>query len=745
LAGRHIAGNTGDGAPLFRAEGRMQPETPRNPLLACLLRLYWRLRGWSKDIWQIVYLIRFSIVLALILVVFCVWPEQSRESFRKLAEDFWVSKGRAAWLFVGLFAFVIVSWYWSRVSINLLAPATMKAGGLLGWGARNLPRLAAIFPLLGIAVACFVATRGSDSNNPLLMAAAILLLAVAAYLFFHLRRRYLDKRERAGAAPAAAPRGIRELPRLGKIIIYASLLVSLALIILFSSVPGFAWNFGASAILAFWATTMVSIGTLLAYWGTRYKFPIVGLLVVLGVVFSWFNLNDNHEIRPPQREASAAPPDFGAAFEEWLKQRGDLADYAGKDYPVFIVAAQGGGIRAAYETAYALGRLQDSCPSFAQHVLAISGVSGGSLGAGVFAGLAEQHAKNGPRKPCSPTDTGQFQDATEKVLKEDLLSPPLAAALYPDLLQRILPFPIGKFDRARGLETGFEQAWRNRDETGGNEFAENFHDLADNFAAEATPALFLNTTNVASGLRMVLAHLHPTAPDFGELFVTEQEVKAGLDMPLSTAMGLSARFPIVTPAGTITAAEGKARFVDGGYYENSGTVTVQSILSYFLRKRPGGLQPVRFVVITVGTDACVDERSDEEAASCRKHRSPIFSPARSGLGELLSPFRAIFNTRGGRGLGAVEDLKQFSAALAHQASLGTPPARGGFDVIPLEITRSKVAIPLGWEISGPARQAIRDQFGVPAECKEIKLPSGKDPVNNALSLGCIQALLEGRL
>jgi hypothetical protein len=208
-------------------------------------------------------------------------------------------------------------------------------------------------------------------------------------------------------------------------------------------------------------------------------------------------------------------------------------------------------------------------------------------------------------------------------------------------------------------------------------------------------------------------------------------------------MGLSARFPIVTPAGTITAPEGKTRFVDGGYYENSGTVTVQSMLSYFLRKRPGGLQPVRFVVITIGTDACVDERSEAEAQLCRDSDSPVFSRASSGLGELLSPFRAIFNTRGGRGLGAVEDLKQLSAALAHQASLGNPAARGGFDVLPLEITRGAVAIPLGWEIGGPARKSIQEQIGLPGACPEITLPTGD--VDNSRSFGCVQALLEGRL
>ena len=56
-------------------------------------------------------------------------------------------------------------------------------------------------------------------------------------------------------------------------------------------------------------------------------------------------------------------------------------------HPLFIVATEGGGIRAAYWTATVLGTIQDADSSFADHVLAISGVSGGSLGAAVFDGL----------------------------------------------------------------------------------------------------------------------------------------------------------------------------------------------------------------------------------------------------------------------------------------------------------------------------------------------------------------------
>jgi hypothetical protein len=78
------------------------------------------------------------------------------------------------------------------------------------------------------------------------------------------------------------------------------------------------------------------------------------------------------------------------AFRRWLEHRRPAIEaYRAKDktYPVFIVAAQGGGISAGYHAALSLARLYDECPEFARHVFAISAVSGGSLGSAVFAEL----------------------------------------------------------------------------------------------------------------------------------------------------------------------------------------------------------------------------------------------------------------------------------------------------------------------------------------------------------------------
>ncbi len=181
--------------------------------------------------------------------------------------------------------------------------------------------------------------------------------------------------------------------------------------------------------------------------------------------------------------------------------RKDLERYAHSRYPVYIVAAEGGGISAAYHVAAVLARLQDRCPNFAQHVFAISSVSGGSLGAAVFGGLSEAMAQNAPPTECQRHPASkEFERLTDDLLAEDHLSPLIWGLLFPDFLQRFFPFEIPSLDRARWLERSFEFSWRH--------FVPSFYFeqpfLKRYRPGNAVPALFMNTTEVGTGQRIVL-------------------------------------------------------------------------------------------------------------------------------------------------------------------------------------------------------------------------------------------------
>src|SRR5262249_38680256 len=131
---------------------------------------------------------------------------------------------------------------------------------------------------------------------------------------------------------------------------------------------------------------------------------------------------------------------------------------------------------------------------------------------------------------------------------------------FPDFVQRFLPIPIQRFDRALALEHSFEVAWQEthpahkRD----NPFAGSLFDLCSPGSAKcakeavAAPALIINTTNVGTGMHMVLSPVDLSAVrtsltgNIEDVYLTSSELK---QVRLSTAVGLSARFPWVLPVG----------------------------------------------------------------------------------------------------------------------------------------------------------------------------------------------------
>ena len=153
-------------------------------------------------------------------------------------------------------------------------------------------------------------------------------------------------------------------------------------------------------------------------------------------------------------------------FIAWLK-RPDRAAYAkaSKIYPVFVVAAQGGGAYAAYNSATFLARMQDLCPTFRHHLFAISAVSGGSVGAATFAAALDAEDDAGrtvgleqinSADPCPQVTKflakekavedlgkgGVLERQTNTILHSDFLSPLVAAALFPDFTQTFIPWPV---------------------------------------------------------------------------------------------------------------------------------------------------------------------------------------------------------------------------------------------------------------------------------------------------------------
>lgn len=324
--------------------------------------------------------------------------------------------------------------------------------------------------------------------------------------------------------------------------------------------------------------------------GERSGVPLVTILLGAIVLFQWLGWNDNHDIR--EIGTSKEPQKLEDAFLAWYEERKALAPE--HHVPVVIAATQGGGIYAARHSATVLARLQDDCPAFAQNLFAISSVSGGSVGAAVFAAAVKDLDPELIVPSCGEGGGTAYQNYVETALYQDFLSPTLWLWLLPEMIQVLIPFPdIGAYDRALGLEYGLESTAKK-----GSRFYTD--GVLDSWSADkAVPALFFNTARTGTGQQLYVSPLTLTkfpgsGTRSGSLHEYRQEP---FDLRVSTAAGLSARFPVVSSVGRFTANVRNAKhepldpanptpslydverlaLVDGGFADNSGGETALRI------------------------------------------------------------------------------------------------------------------------------------------------------------------------
>ena len=419
------------------------------------------------------------------------------------------------------------------------------------------------------------------------------------------QRRLLDRvallAEQAGNAVRAAGDEFREadlfdrtmpssFSRQMRILLYGILLFHAVAGVLFFLFPvSLPQMVGAAAILFLAIAGWLAFGTFVFCYFTRFSKlpPAIFLFTVWLMVASQFN--DNHAIArldeadTPEFEA----PQIDAYIKTWLDARKAYLPTREDDpeFPILVIAAEGGGARAAYWTGSVLSDLNAAAPASGlaarDHIFMISGVSGGAVGTATY-GAALVSADPAGNDISEPVET---------FLTQDFLSPVTAGALYHDFFTDWVPFPLAAFDRSRWLEGAWEDGWRRS--TGNSVFEEDFRRLWDeNLGRQAlgqigaVPLLTFNTTSVRSGSNWAVSPVrYADTPgcdsrDFIDLIDAD-----GRGLPLSAAAHLSARFTGISPAGRIELsgyddcpANGFDRFVDGAYFENSGAdVPVQVV------------------------------------------------------------------------------------------------------------------------------------------------------------------------
>jgi hypothetical protein len=679
--------------------------TEENERGTWIQRIWWR----TRDLYHELKPCRFSLLVALVACPVFLCVAQGTEILRTVSEG--MAGGQWYWprvfgFFAALILWALSSWYAARVLLYLDFPGA-RAQTRSKFAEKHVPRLLGIAPILIVGCGFLVAAYSYDRTAPAkfwlhFFAGLCAVLAIAFYIVLIVRRKWI------GAAPQEQVEHVAQLGQTTIVAVSMMLIVSLLLFIVFAAAPVSVPQWlGMGTILFLAAASWISVGSFLVYLGGRWQFPAITILIFLALLFSFWN--DNHIIRvaPPQEISRS---DVVGSFRTWYGLA-EKNDGAGTLHPLFIVATEGGGIRAAYWTATVLGGIQDANPNFAPHLFAISGVSGGSLGAAVFDALL---AEPNP-------GSFKFKDKAHDILSRDFLSPTLASMLYPDLVQRFLPFPIPYFDRGRALEIGWEKAWRHT--MGNNRFVDSFVDLWKPGSREWMPALFLNGTSVEKGNRIITSNLHLTnvfldAEDAADKLAQHSlpATKAGCHIPLSTAAHMSARFTFVSPAGRFTDG---SHIVDGGYFENSAATTALEIVTRIkdvcAHDRIANVD-VKVIMISndprKGSIAIAPAKPGPEPPG-PKRTKPMTTQGQF-LGELTAPLYALLNTRSARGTYAQKAIKReqrrFKVGVTAAPSETEETQPTTKDIFYFTLRDTNVPLPLGWMLSAAAAKTMQDQL-----------------------------------
>lgn len=649
------------------------------------------------------------------------------------------------WFAIALFYWSFQCWHWARVELYL-AFGTDRTG----WGARArpitlLPRLYGV-AVHGMALAAIAwSAWATRPGAAILLPVLAVLLSLALFLLLVDRRlALLDAIERKGRVPGALARlwTTREIEPGTPLRAAVPRLAPLSLLVLAGSLLVFFYNawmgglwpvetgarYGSAAIAFGGLGSWVAIASILALASRVFRFPVLAALVLARILLGL--LVDEHRVRTDPGSAWAGPeadprPTLAAELDRW---RSLHANAPAGPVPVVLVASAGGGLRAAWWTAIALADLVERYPGLERHIVAVSGVSGGSLGAVVFAaclGREEERAR-GER----PLDRGRIRTCVRAVLANDFLAPTLVALLYTDALGPALTEPLGWGGRAAALENAWAAAFDalpervlRADGSWSNPLAGRFLELAGTERVGWQPILFLNATHEERGRRVITSRVRIDQPPF--LDAWDLHRLSGRDLWTVSAVHNSARFSFVSPAGLLRgpapAEEKRGHLVDGGYFENFGAVTLLEATREILG-RLGDERRFLPIVIQITSDPALAGHDLVREGPCGTPAPLPFAPEDAHspwtiANEALAPLAAILATREARGLLAVRELARTlrcrerssdapEPAFVHLAMCGTEERRPALGWV-LD-SGSRRAIERGLEPEGCNREELRE-------------------------------------
>ncbi|MEP9376043.1 hypothetical protein ABLE91_04965 [Aquabacter sp. CN5-332] len=414
----------------------------------------------------------------------------------------------------------------------------------------------------------------------------------------------------------------------------------------------------------------------------------------------------------------------------------------------------------------------------ANRLFAISGVSGGAYGAVVAATALAERGPSG-KLPCrggAPSEWYGYEisnarDCLEALTSGDYLTPVFFGLAFHDQAQAWDPYQLlFTDDRASLLEQAWEYRFRNViTGSGGNEPAETGLKrpfFASNLrASQWVPLLILNGTSVATGQRIITSDLAATydlnapCPDGSqpgtcrvfkqaidyEALITSRvaatatgralmskalkgtaEQSTGsepatprrnvADIALSTAATNSARFPIISPPGSIRDLDGNIvdRIVDGGYFENFGVLSALELAKAIVALQPR-LAPFVLIIANDPQSTFLERRDAKSPVQTADVQdAPFFT-------EVTAPLGGVANVRTARGRLAVAELQTWARTHYPPISIPDPMPPDRFTDMPCSQHVAHIDV---WpQVSRSLPERLFDDLPARNVCDLLQAPS----------------------
>lgn len=372
---------------------------------------------------------------------------------------------------------------------------------------------------------------------------------------------------------------------------------------------------GSVGILIF-AVGVWAAGLNTVYLWIQYTLRLPGIFIMVTAIVIILLLPGSPGVVPSdsRERIHRRIPNATSHLRDWLLAR--YESDPGHPIPVFMVAAEGGGIRAAYWAARRLAILnEDVHGALVKNIFAYSGVSGGALGIATF----HDSATNPGFAPY------RVADVLDEFYAQDFLSPVLGRLMFVEPWRPLLRPWLDDVRRDTTFEQQLAKDWKRI--TASESFSMPFLRALSRPGIRVPPVMVFNTTRAESGLRVILSNV-----EFGERFSMRRKnlfaMKypwGNVDLSLVESIHLSARFPIISPPADIrlpfherfgvlkSQKDGETEYVypsgcdlysspddsrcgrwgirrwgtlvDGGYIDNSGVASLRELYTEIARAR----------------------------------------------------------------------------------------------------------------------------------------------------------------